>query len=109
MFEPEPLDGPVLVMTTYRVEPKDEAAFLTAIAVMGRSRQRTGAARWRLYRSVERETHSWRRSSCASWGEHLHQHYTRLTGQDLVIEQEVEKFLDHEPVSHHLIAVRDVR
>ena len=109
-FEPEPLDGPVLVMTTYRVEPKDEAAFLTAIAAMGRSRQRTGAARWRLYRSVEREhRHSWRRSSCRSWGEHLHQHYTRLTGQDLLIEQAVEQFVDHEPVSHHLIAVRDVR
>jgi hypothetical protein len=42
------------------------------------------------------------------WGEHLHQHYTRLTGQDLVIEQAVENLVDHEPVSHHLIAVRDV-
>jgi MFS family permease len=107
-FEPEPLDGPVLVMTTYRVEPKDEAAFLKAIAAMGRSRQRTGAARWRLYRSVEREHTFVETFVVRSWGEHLHQHYTRLTGQDLVIEQAVEQFVDHEPVSHHLIAVRDV-
>jgi hypothetical protein len=108
-FEPEPLDGPVLVMTTYRVEPEDEAAFLTAVTAMGRSRQRTGAARWRLYRSVEREHTFVETFVVRSWGEHLHQHYTRLTGQDLVIEQAVEQFVDHEPVSHHLIAVRDVR
>jgi MFS family permease len=96
VFEPEPLDGPVLVMTTYRVEPKDEAAFLKAIAAMGRSRQRTGAARWRLYRSVEREHTFVETFVVRSWGEHLHQHYTRLAGQDLVIERAVEQFVDNE-------------
>lgn len=109
VFEPEPLDGPVLVITSYRVDPKDEAAFLPAIAAMGRSRQRTGAVRWRLYRSVEREHTFVETFVVRSWGEHLHQHYTRLTGQDLIIEQGVEKFVDTVPVSHHLIAVRDLR
>jgi hypothetical protein len=40
-----------------------------------------------------------------SWGEHLHQHHTRLTGQDLIIEQAVERYIDGPPVSQHLIAV----
>ncbi|PEG40945.1 MFS transporter [Mycolicibacterium agri] len=109
VFEPEPVDGPVLVITTYKIDPKDEEAFLKAIAVMGRSRQRTGAARWRLYRSVEQENTFVETFMVRSWGEHLHQHYTRLTGNDLLIERAVEQFVDHEPVSHHLIAVRDLR
>ncbi|MBB5164181.1 MFS family permease [Mycobacterium sp. AZCC_0083] len=41
IFEPEPLDGPVLVLTSYRVASSDEDAFLAAMAVLGRSRQRT--------------------------------------------------------------------
>jgi MFS family permease len=109
VLEPEPLDGPVLVMTSYRVEPQDEEAFLEAISVMSRSRQRTGAARWRLYRSVEREHTFVETFVVQSWGEHLHQHYTRLTGADLAIEEAVYKFVDSTPVSHHLIAVRDLR
>ena len=108
LFEPEPLDGPVLVVTSYRVDPQDEAEFLAVMAVLGRSRQRTGAARWRLYRSVERENTFVETFVVRSWGEHLHQHYVRLTGQDLVIEQAVEKYVDGVPVSHHLIAVRNL-
>ena len=105
LFEPEPLDGPVLVMTDYRVDPEHEEEFLAAMAVLGRSRQRTGAARWRLYRSVEREHTFVETFIVRSWGEHLQQHYTRLTGQDLLIEQTVERIVGGMPVSHHLIAV----
>ncbi len=107
VFEPEPLDGPVLVMTEYRVEDQDEDEFVAAMTVMGRSRRRTGAARWRLYRSVEREHTFVETFVVRSWGEHLHQHHRRLTGQDLVIEQTVERWVDG--ASHHLIAVRKLR
>lgn len=107
VFEPEPLDGPVLVTAEYRVRPEDEDAFLAAMAVMGRSRRRTGAARWRLYRSVEREHTFVETFIVRSWGEHLHQHHRRLTGQDLVIEQAVERWVAG--ASHHLIAVRTPR
>ena len=44
-----------------------------------------------------------------SWGEHMHQHYTRLTGQDQLIEQNVEQYTDGTPVSRHYLAVRDPR
>ena len=79
------------------------------MAVQGRSRQRTGASQWRLFRSVEQESTFVETFVVPSWGEHMHQHYTRLTGQDLLIEQRIEQFVDGDPVSHHLIAVRDVR
>ena len=79
------------------------------MAVLGRSRQRTGASQWRLFRSVERESTFVETFVVRSWGEHTLQHYTRLTGQDLVIEQAVEKYIDGVPVSEHYLAVRDRR
>jgi hypothetical protein len=107
IFEPEPLDGPVLVLTSYRVDPADEENFLAAMRVLGRSRQRTGASQWRLFRSIEHESTFKETFIVRSWGEHMHQHYTRLTGQDLLIEQAVERYTDGVPVSEHYLAVRE--
>jgi MFS family permease len=109
IFEPEPLDGPVLVLTSYRVASSDEDAFLTAMALLGRSRQRTGASQWRLFRSVEHESTFVETFIVRSWGEHMHQHYTRLTGQDRLVEEAVERYADGVPVSEHYLAVRDRR
>jgi len=107
IFEPEPLDGPVLVLTSYRVAATDEEAFLAAMTVLGRSRQRTGASQWRLFRSVEHESTFVETFVVRSWGEHMHQHYTRLTGQDRLIEEAVERYTDGVPVSEHYLAVRE--
>lgn len=109
IFEPEPLDGPVLVITAYRVAPTNEEAFLKAMVAQGRSRQRTGAAEWRVFRSVEHEGTFVETFVVRSWGEHMHQHYTRLTGQDQVIEQNVERYIDGPAVSEHYLAVHDAR
>ncbi len=104
-FEPEPLDGPVLVLTYYRVEPQQESEFFAAMTVLGRSRQRTGASQWQLFRSIERESTFVEGFVVRSWGEHMHQHRTRLTGQDLLVEQAVAQYVEGEPMSQHLIAV----
>lgn len=106
VFDPEPLDGPVLVITSYRIAPEDEAGFLAAMDVMGRSRQRTGASQWRLFRSVEKESTFVETFMVRSWGEHMHQHYTRLTGQDRLIEEAVARYVDGLPDSEHYVAVR---
>jgi hypothetical protein len=37
------------------------------------------------------------------------QHYTRLTGQDRLIEEAVERYTDGVPVSEHYLAVREAR
>jgi MFS family permease len=107
VFEPEPLDGPVLVLTSYRVPPENEAGFLSVMAALGRSRQRTGASSWRLFRSVEEECTFVETFVVRSWGEHMHQHHMRLTGQDQLIEQRVESYTDGIPISQHYLAVRD--
>ena len=106
VFDPEPLDGPVLVLTSYRVTPDNEEDFVAAMTVLGRSRQRTGASQWRLYRSVEEEWTYIESFVVRSWGEHMHQHYLRLTGQDQLIEQRVEKLLVDAATSHHYLAIR---
>ncbi|UXA18816.1 MFS transporter [Mycobacterium sp. SMC-4] len=106
VFEPEPLDGPVMVSITYRVDPDQEPEFLAAMAVQGRSRLRTGASQWQLYRDVEHEATFVETFIVRSWGEHMHQHYVRQTGQDLLIEQAVLAHVVGTPVSHHYLAVR---
>lgn len=107
VFEPEPLDGPVLVLTSYRVLPENEERFIAAMDVLGRSRQRTGASQWRLFRSVEEESTFVETFVVRSWGEHMHQHYTRLTNQDQAVEARVEDLVEGAATSHHYLAVRD--
>ena len=109
VFEPEPLDGPVVVLTSYRVDPDEEQEFLTAMAVLSRSRQRTGASQWQLFRNAERESTFVEAFVVRSWAEHMHQHRTRLTGDDLLIEQAVARFVQGEPRPQHLIAVKKQR
>jgi len=109
IFEPEPRDGPVLVLTSYHVDPAEEPEFLDAMARLGRSRQRTGASQWQLFRSIERERTFVEAFVVRSWGEHMHQHRTRLTGQDLLIEQSAQRYVVGEVRSQHLIAVESAR
>ncbi|MGV0836736.1 MFS transporter [Mycolicibacterium thermoresistibile] len=105
VFEPEPRDGPVLVLSTYRVAAEDEAAFLTAMQRLARSRQRTGATLWRLFRSGEQEQTFVEAFAVRSWDEHLRQHHTRLTAVDHLVEQEVRRYVQGEPIVQHLIGV----
>ncbi|AMO63652.1 transmembrane transporter [Mycolicibacterium phlei] len=105
VFQPEPPDGPVVVLRSYQVDPADEAAFIEAMQRVGRSRQRTGAAQWGLFRSGEYANTFVEAFMVRSWEEHLHQHVTRQTGQDLLAEQAVEKYVVGEPTLQHLIAV----
>ncbi len=58
-----------------------------------------------MFRNIEKDHTFVEAFIVRSWGEHLHQHRTRLTGQDLLIEQAVERFTDGPPTSQHLIAV----
>ena len=49
-FTPNAQDGPVMVTVTYRVEEHNAIAFADAMRHVGRSRRRTGALRWELFR-----------------------------------------------------------
>ncbi|RJO68305.1 MFS transporter [Nocardia panacis] len=104
VVEPDPTDGPVLVLRRYDVpEPKLEE-FLAAMAKVGRSMQRTGAMEWRLYRDVGEVDRYIEAFVVRSWAEHMHQHQIRLTAQDQQFEQGVAEFATGEP-QIHLVAV----
>lgn len=49
----DPAGGPVVVKTTYTVSAERDAAFLEAMSHVRRSRLRTGAMRWGLFRDAE--------------------------------------------------------
>jgi MFS family permease len=91
VFEPDPDDGPVLVVRRYRVPPENQAAFLDAMRFVGHSRRRTGATRWDVYRDGDSADGFTEVFSVRSWGEHLRQHADRLTGADRESERRVEE------------------
>ncbi len=101
-LEPELDAGPVLVTTTYTVAAEVQQDFLEAVGALRLSRLRTGAIRWELYRDGERPTEFLEAYTVPSWDEHLRQHHGRLTGADVSIEQQVDRFSDPPPRVAHL-------
>ena len=101
-LDPEPITGPIMVQVTYEVQDTDEPAFLVAMERVRRSRQRTGAYWWEIYRDGESPAHFVEVFLVPSWDEHLRQHDGRLTETDAAIEQEARSFSRSTPVAHHL-------
>ena len=102
-FEPEPDAGPVVVMVEYTVAPDKQAAYLEAMDHLRRSRRRTGATRWELYRDGERPDRFLEIFSVPSWEEHLRQHEGRLTAVDRAIEEAALAFSDPPAKGEHLL------
>jgi hypothetical protein len=103
MLEPHLDVGPVLVTSTYRVRPENRAAFVTAMQSVRRSRQRTGATRWGLFRQGEREDEFVEVYQVPTWEEHLRQHEGRLTGSDEREELRAWALADGPPAVAHLL------
>jgi MFS family permease len=102
-FDPEPDTGPVLVTVEYTVTPEREAAFLEAMDHLRRSRRRTGATRWELYRDGDRPDRFLELFSVPSWEEHMRQHAGRLTATDQDVEETALAFSDPPPRAEHLL------
>ncbi len=102
-IEPEPDTGPVLVTVEYTVAPDQERAFLEAMEHLRRSRRRTGASRWELYRDGVRPDRFVEIFQVPSWEEHLRQHEGRLTVLDQRIEEHALDFSDPPARSEHLL------
>lgn len=101
----EPDSGPIVVLVTYTVRPEHVDAFTTAMGVVRRSRLRTGASRWGLFRHGEVADEYLEVYLVPSWGEHLRQHYGRLTGADQAAEEVVHDLVEGTPRVAHLLAV----
>ncbi|MGW0712412.1 MFS transporter [Streptomyces sp. NPDC002643] len=107
VLDPAEADGPVLVTVEYYVLPDRADAFDAAMGAVGRSRRRTGALQWELYRDGAQPNRFLETFLVASWGEHLRQHGGRLTGADRVFEQQARALIDPDRpflVSHLLPA-----
>ncbi len=102
---PDLSDGPVLVTVEYDVPAEVEAEFLTAMQPVSRSRRRTGARGWQLYRDPELPDRYVETFAVATWGEHARQHSARQTGVDRAAEERVTRLIGASPRIRHLLAV----
>jgi MFS family permease len=102
-IDPEADAGPVMVTVEYTITPDKEAAFLEAMGQLRRSRRRTGASRWELYRDGDRPNRFVEMFSVPSWEEHERQHEGRLTAADKAVEETALAFSDPPTRAEHLL------
>ncbi len=105
--EPEPTAGPVVIEVTYLVKPDNEAAFLDEMRLLRRSRMRTGAVQWGVFRAGEVPDQLVEVYVVPTWDEHLRQHSGRLTGADEALEQRVRALAEAVPRVMHLLPAKD--
>jgi MFS family permease len=101
--EPDPAAGPVVITIAYTVSPENQQSFLEAMRRVRRSRMRTGAVQWGLFRHGEVPDRMVEVYVVPTWEEHLRQHTGRLTGVDRHIEQQARAFVDDPPEVSHLL------
>ncbi len=101
--EPEPDAGPVLVTVEYVVAADRQAGYLAAMDELRRSRRRTGATSWELYRDAERPDRFVEVFRVPSWDEHLRQHGGRLTADDQQVEEAALAYSDPPARAEHLL------
>jgi len=104
---PEPTT-PVVVSIRYQVDHARQAAFLAAMQSMRRSRLRSGATRWEIYRVGEDPRVFIEQFEVATWEEHQRQHDGRLTLEDKAIEDATFAHIVGRPHPEHLLPARAV-
>jgi MFS family permease len=103
----EPDRGPVLITVEYRIDPRDRAPFLAALARLARERRRDGAYRWGVFEDAAVDGRMVETFLVESWLEHLRQH-ERVTNFDRAVQDAVHRFhTDGTPKVTHLIHVPD--
>jgi len=96
--------GPVLIMVEYRIDPKNRAAFLKALARLEDQRRRDGAYTWGVFDDAAEEGHIVETFLVGSWMEHMRQH-ERVTNADRIIQDAVDGFhLGGAPKVTHFVA-----
>jgi len=82
VFGPEPDDGPVIIVKTFRVKLETVAEFERAMVAVGRARRRTGGYSWGLYRDGSDPQLRVEQFTVPSWSEFERQHAERWTDSD---------------------------
>ncbi|MBB5960695.1 MFS family permease [Saccharothrix tamanrassetensis] len=95
--------GPVLVTVEWRVSAAKAPAFVEAMRKVGRSRRRTGATMWGLFRDSEAPDLFLETFTVATWHEHLRQHLERGTAVDVEVETAARALAVGAPRVRHLV------
>ena len=98
-----PTVGPVQVAVAYTIATEQEQEWLAAMQQLRRSRLRTGATRWELYRDAEHPDRFVEQFWVPTWEEHQRQHDGRLTGADQTVEQAALGYSDPPATATHLL------
>jgi MFS family permease len=104
-IEPQPNGGPVVIENVYSIASAKEDAFFEVMSHLRRSRMRTGATWWGLFRVGEKGHKFVEMFSMPSWEEHLRQHRYRMTGRDATFDTQARELSDPPSGTSHLIAV----
>jgi MFS family permease len=105
-LDPYEQSGAVLITVEYHVLPDCVGDFLDAMAYVSRSRLRTGALRWGLYRDGAETDRYLELYLVPSWREHVRQHELRQTVSDRSREEALTKLLVGPPQASHLFSQR---
>jgi MFS family permease len=108
-LEPEPDAGPIVVSIEYEVSADQEVEFIVAMESMRRSRLRSGASRWDLYRVGESPDLFLEQFQVPTWREHQRQHDGRLTAEDQAIEDAAFAHIVGTPRTQHLLPPQTAR
>jgi predicted MFS family arabinose efflux permease len=103
VVEPGERDGPILVTAKYLVLPEKHEDFTTAMQAVRRSRLRTGATRWGLFRAGEEPDTFVEIYLVPTWDVHLRQHHGRLTESDRAVEEHAHSLIEGAPEVTHLL------
>jgi MFS family permease len=104
-IDPQPNGGPVVIENVYSIASAHEQVFLDVMSHLRRSRMRTGATWWGLFRVGERGHKFVEMFSMPSWEEHVRQHRYRITGRDATFDTQARELSDPPSRTSHLIAV----
>ena len=104
LLDPDPNDGPVMVLTDYLVRDEDDLAFAAVLHDLAARRRRGGATRWGAYRDLTQPGRWVEMYVVSSWAEHLRQR-ARSTASDRdawLIVRAFDTRADGPQVRHHL-------
>lgn len=102
---PVPGAGHTLVLVRYVVPESRRVEFIAQMRLVERSRRRTGAREWQLYTDLEHPAELVEAFTLGSWREHLSQHESRHTGDDIALLALARDLAVGDPVVQHLVAV----
>jgi MFS family permease len=106
--EPDPGEGPVLVIVKYVIDPAKASEFLHQIHKYERVRRRDGATSWGVFVDTEASDTYLECFKVDSWAEHERQH-ERFTVADREIERQVLEYALQPVEIKHFIYARDGR